>query len=290
MHRDGLKWRKIDLHVHTPASDDYKGSETPDEFVQKAIQKGLDGIAVTDHNTADWVNKVIEAAKGTDLVVFPGVELTVTGGKSSIHIVGIFDPRKNSKHIEQVLTKAGFTPEQYGDLEAVTKKSVIDTLEIIDGAGGLAVGAHIDSSKGITSDMRGQARIEVMNSQYLSAVEVTKWADTTKYLDGSDDNYKKIAAYRASDNPHARGGHTVESVGDRYTWFKMDSLDLEGLRQCFNDSDVRIRADVESTEIPDSDCPYISDIKIEGGFLDGQHFIFHKGLNCIIGGNELTPF
>lgn len=51
----GPRWRKLDLHVHTPASKDYTGPTiTPDEFVTKALVKALNGIAATNHITGEW--------------------------------------------------------------------------------------------------------------------------------------------------------------------------------------------------------------------------------------------
>src|SRR2546427_9848750 len=90
--KTGLQWRKLDLHVHTPASADFdKRQMSPDDFVSAAIRKGVDGIAITDHNTAEWIDQIKEAAKGK-LAVFPGVEITAAGGKEgSIHIIAIFD-------------------------------------------------------------------------------------------------------------------------------------------------------------------------------------------------------
>jgi len=47
----------IYLSVHAPASEDYKDKQaTPEEIVNAALKKGLKGIAVTDHQTADgWI-------------------------------------------------------------------------------------------------------------------------------------------------------------------------------------------------------------------------------------------
>jgi predicted metal-dependent phosphoesterase TrpH len=77
----GTKFVKCDLHIHTPSSNCYKDkSVTPDQIVQAALNKGLSLVAITDHNTVDGIQGVIEAAKGTELVVFPGFELTAEGG------------------------------------------------------------------------------------------------------------------------------------------------------------------------------------------------------------------
>jgi predicted metal-dependent phosphoesterase TrpH len=46
----------VDLHVHTPASDDAKDEDfgTAADIIEKALDAGLDAIAVTDHNAVAW--------------------------------------------------------------------------------------------------------------------------------------------------------------------------------------------------------------------------------------------
>ena len=87
---NGAQLLKADLHIHTPASNDFEGDRentTAQDIVETAIEKGLDVIAITDHNTVGWCDKVRAAAKGTALVVFPGVEVSTKEG----HILAIFD-------------------------------------------------------------------------------------------------------------------------------------------------------------------------------------------------------
>src|SRR5262249_28612944 len=59
-----------------------------------------------------------------------------------------------------------------------------------------------------------------------------------------------------------------------------DSIDINGLRQCFHDPDVRIRHDFEYSK---GKYPRIEEISIGGGFLDGMELSLHEGLNSIIG-------
>lgn len=52
----GLHFYKLDLHVHTPASRCYLDKkQTPEQIIQAALDMGLQGIAVTDHNNAAWM-------------------------------------------------------------------------------------------------------------------------------------------------------------------------------------------------------------------------------------------
>ncbi len=84
----GLWFRNADLHVHTPASECFPNKDiTPEIIVARAIGSGMDAIAITDHNSAAWVDKVVVAAANTTLIVFPGVEITVQPG---VHVLAIF--------------------------------------------------------------------------------------------------------------------------------------------------------------------------------------------------------
>jgi hypothetical protein len=288
MTRYGLHWRKLDLHVHTPASKDYVGSPiTPDQFVVKALVKGLHGIAVTDHNSGEWIDVMVAAAKGTALTVFPGVEISVPGGKHGVHIIALFDADATTKTIENLLSKLGFNASDYGSLEALSSMAPDAVVEAIHEAGGLAVLAHADSSKGVLSDIVGQTRNKVMNCDHLSAVEIVNVSKTAPYCSGNDQNYKrKLAYYRASDNPVPGGGsgHSVDGVAARYSWFKSDGLSLDALKQVFNDPDQRIKCDEESAAIPDRMYPRILGLTVSQGFLKGMSFEFHEGLNSVIGG------
>lgn len=288
----GLNFKKLDLHVHTPASTCFRGNCTPDELVNAALDRGLAGIAITDHNTGEWIDRVIDAAKGKPITIFPGVEITCTGGKSSIHIVGLFDITKRAKHVEFVLNKLEIRPEDYGKQEALTNKSPIEVIEIIHNSGGIAVLAHANSSKGVMHDMSGEPRTRIIQCPYLLAVEGTDFQDEDKrkklrrvidLLNGTDTTYqRKLAVYQASDNPcpDGSGQHCLEGIGTRCTYFKLEQVNLEGLRQCFIDPDVRIRQDFELTSL---DYPHIKDVTISSGFLDGQIVEFHKGLTTILG-------
>jgi predicted metal-dependent phosphoesterase TrpH len=75
---------RIDLHIHTQASD---GALSPQELVHLACQRGLEIIAVTDHDTVAGIQPAIEAAAGTALQVLAGVELSALCGEQNVHLV-----------------------------------------------------------------------------------------------------------------------------------------------------------------------------------------------------------
>lgn len=101
---------KIDLHVHTFYSPD--SLITPKELVFYAKKRGLDGVAITDHDRIDGALKI---GKETDFLVIPGIEISSLNG----HIIGL--------DVDELIPP---------------KLSVEETLERIHRAGGIAVACH----------------------------------------------------------------------------------------------------------------------------------------------------
>ncbi len=294
-HTDGLSYKRMDLHVHTPASTDFiDKTVTPEQIVQTAIENGLEAIAITDHNSGEWIDSIVTAAKNTALVIFPGVEITCSGGRGGIHVIAIFDTGCKKEHVDYLLSNLGVKPEDRGRLDKVIDKSVLDVAKEIRKAGGLAVLAHANSTNGVLSEIQGQERIGIITSKLVDAVEATDTEDAAKqaqkkrtmdFLDGSNNDYKNtvLAVYQASDNPDAdgddRNGHGLYGIGKRSTYFKVDEISQEALRQCFTDPKVRLRLSDHQYEYP-----RITSIDIEGGYFDKKGATFHEGLNSILGG------
>lgn len=80
----------VDLHMHTTCSD---GSLTPTKLITAAAQAGLRTIAVTDHDTVDGLREAREAADAHGIQLIPGVELSASWERRTVHIVGLgIDP------------------------------------------------------------------------------------------------------------------------------------------------------------------------------------------------------
>lgn len=76
----------IDLHAHTLCSD---GSLTPEALVVRAKEKGLQILAITDHDTTEGLAEARIAARENDIELISGVEISVTWDGKTIHIVGL---------------------------------------------------------------------------------------------------------------------------------------------------------------------------------------------------------
>jgi hypothetical protein len=83
-----------DLHTHSAASD---GTLTPTELVARAAAKGVEVLALTDHDTMEGIAGAEQAADAAGLVLTPGVEVSVNWGEWCVHIVGLTIDRHNQE-------------------------------------------------------------------------------------------------------------------------------------------------------------------------------------------------
>ena len=116
---DKLKWYRVDLHLHTPGSNDYlEPNVSYLDILRKAESSGLDIIAFTDHNTVSGIRALRAEIEQLQLLerlnrissdererleeyrylshkmlLLPGFEFTATLG---FHILGIFPPETNA--------------------------------------------------------------------------------------------------------------------------------------------------------------------------------------------------
>ena len=81
--------KRIDLHVHTTASD---STASPAEAVRLAKEAGLSAIAITDHDTVSGYAEAAEAGEKYGVEVVPGIEISTKYGRA-VHILGYYiDP------------------------------------------------------------------------------------------------------------------------------------------------------------------------------------------------------
>lgn len=76
---------RADLHCHTTCSD---GTYTPSELIALAIEKGLKGLAITDHDNVNAYAEAIPLAKAAGLILGSGIEFSSYDKDLSVHILG----------------------------------------------------------------------------------------------------------------------------------------------------------------------------------------------------------
>jgi len=272
--RNPMQWRTVDLHLHTPASGDYQEpAVTLLDLLHRAEARGLDMIAITDHNTVAGYRRMQEEIQRLEflenldrlipeekarlmeyrrllgrILVLPGFEFTATFG---FHILGIFPPNKPVREIEHLLLDLQIHPEQLdGGLDTIGATSdVLTAYRLIDTAGGLAIAAHANSSNGVA--MRGfafggQTRIAYTQDSHLHALEVTDLEQkgrrtTAAFFSGTKPEYpRRMHCIQGSDAHRLMADPKRKKnlgVGERPTDVLLPEVSFEALRDLFLSND-----------------------------------------------------
>lgn len=298
----GSRWWKFDFHTHTPASNDYgKGPNhaalrdiNPRDWLLNFMRAGVDCVAVTDHNTGEWIDPLkqalaeLKAERPPDfreLYLFPGVEITANG---NIHILAILDKDKRSSDINSLLGAVKCRSNQ-GTSDSASDASPIQVVQAILERGHLPILAHVDNPDSGAWNLSGNTLNTLLELE-LIAIEVvdTKSDKPPTYRNKN----LSLAEVLGSDSHHPNGQSGNRYPGSHYTWIKMsDTPSLEGLRLALLDGQkfsIR-RSDDHGTfdpfELPNH---YIEKLEISEarymGLGESAKIELSPWLNAIIGG------
>jgi hypothetical protein len=273
------EWRRADLHLHTPASGDWlEPGVTFLEWLQKAESRGLNIVAITDHNTVEGVAKLraeierltwLEANDrlrpqerrdldeyrrlGEKILVLPGFEFTATFG---FHILGIFPPETPIRKLELLLLRLNVPVDKFaeGSTEVGPTTDVITAYRLINEAGGLVIAAHVNSAHGVAMrglSFGGQTKIAFTQDPNLHALEVTDLDSSSRratahFFDGSKPEYPRRMhciqgsdAHRLTRDPKDKNR---AGIGERMVELCLPELSFEALRDVLTGEDfTRIR-------------------------------------------------
>jgi hypothetical protein len=275
----GARFWAVDLHTHTPGSEDAREEDfgTAADFVQAALDAGLDAIAVTDHNRADWCDQIADAAKGTELVVLPGFELSTSDG----HLLGIWDEDTSVSELEDVLIKLGIDRANFGKLDVVAKEGMARCAELISEAGGVAIAAHIEKERGFLRLAIPTHANSLLACESIRAYEYVR-AETIETVRAKLATDDIPAMVQGSDCWCADSSrHCLSGIGARRTWIKASRPDLRGLCHAFDDPELRVTVENPFAHDPH---PTIDRVRISAGFLSGTTLDLNPDLNCLLGG------
>lgn len=311
-----LTWYTMDLHLHTPASNDYLQPEIGYlDILQQAVKKGLDIIAFSDHNTVAGYRRMQEEIDQLKLLqqlnrllpeeetrlseyqkllkrmlVLPGFEFTATFG---FHILAIFPVDKPLRDIEHLLLELNIPSDQL-DEGSVTVGASVDVLtayKAINEAGGMAIAAHANSNNGVAMrrfPFGGQTKIAYTQDPNLIALEVTDLAKkgrhaTASFFSGNKPEYpRRMHCIQGSDAHLLQKNSSFQNklgVGERATDVRLQEKSYQALKDLFeSDNFSRTRPHQLSSQ-PAYD--FIRDAR-EGGATFMQDF--HENIT-VRGGN-----
>ncbi|MDN4073271.1 PHP domain-containing protein [Fictibacillus terranigra] len=90
----------IDMHTHSTASD---GVNSPALNIRLAAEKGMGGLAVTDHDTVSGVSEALcEADNYSNFICIPGIEISTLANGQDIHVLGYFIDHENAEFLSKL--------------------------------------------------------------------------------------------------------------------------------------------------------------------------------------------
>jgi len=299
----GSHWWKFDFHNHTPASSDYFADEIrtlqPRDWLLAYMRAGVDCVAVTDHNTGEWIDRlkaelaVMESELPSGyrpLAIFPGVEITTS---DPLHLLAVFGPEQGKGKIDALMGgKLNVTNPSAPSAERLCSESASSAIDAIHALGGLAIAAHVEMENGLLRGivnaggkfepaLVGRSVDDLLAK--LDAVEFQRLdCPAFKHFEPRLDRLAKVAG---SDSPHR-----TSNAGQRTTWVKMSAPSLEGLKLALLDAESAVR---RSDTCADDPQPW-PDSWIESLTLRNLHLRrpgvgelklkLHPSYNVVIGG------
>ena len=219
-----------DLHIHSCLSPCGDEDMTPNNIVNMSVLKGLDFIAVTDHNSILNLEAVINCSKNTDVKVIPGMEIETS---EEIHMLSLFPNLIDAENCYDTVSKNMLgiknRPDIFGRqlimndndeitgiedmlLVTATKLNLDKVKLLVENNHGICIPAHIDrNSYSIISNLGTIPDIG------FSCVELSKNADFSQY---NNYFYKKI---RNSD------AHYLEDIFEADNYVDIEEKSIECL-------------------------------------------------------------
>lgn len=249
-------------------------------LVQELCNQNIQVIGITDHYRWDGSEKLRQAAEAAGITVFPGFEAMSSEG---VHFLCLFEPGTSGEYLNRTIGSCGVLDDS--EPSPAGRINAVQLLEHCREWKCICIAAHVTQSNGLLQHLQGPGRLGAWKSPCLLAAAIPGGVEGTpqdkrQILLNRDPAYRRprpVALINAAD---------INDPGDlskpgAWTWIKMASLGIDGLRQAFLDSESRIRL---SSDVPPDKHTEIVAASFEGGFFEGGGIHFNPNLNALVGG------
>jgi 3',5'-nucleoside bisphosphate phosphatase len=233
-----MRWYKADLHIHTVLSPCGGLDMSPVNIVRQAVEKKLDIIAITDHNSTKHCRSAQQIAVKYGITVIAGAELNT---KEEIHCLAFFENIDKAdqfqQYIDDHLTIIANKPEIYGHqylvdenedildeedclLVAALQTGIEDVIAEVHRLEGLVVPAHINRMyNGIFSQLGF-----LPAGLKADALELDRRAGDDNFYE----THPEIGSYPLLRNSDA---HSLQQIGMATTEYLLEAPVFSGLRK-----------------------------------------------------------
>ena len=210
---------------------------SPAAIVEKAVESGMDGIALTDHQSARNAPAIAECARRAGIGCLFGLEVQTA---EEVHTLAIFDTVEQAlamtDWVYEALPKRVNDPGTFGDQPVVTwdeeivemewrilamgcRRTIPDTAAKVRELGGLYIAAHIDRSNYSVFSALG-----AIPEGCFDAIEISRTANASIWLPRASE----YAATRSSD------AHNIDDVARVWTEADLPEFTVAALKSAFD--------------------------------------------------------
>jgi len=234
---------KADLHIHSCLSPCASLDMSPRAIVERALELGINCLALTDHNSAGNCAAMARLCARSGILFFPGLEVTTA---EEAHVVCLFGDVNSAVKLGEIiygkLPHIENIPEKFGDQVLVNEEDEVEGFEerylgiacgfTIDelreqvySLGGLFIPAHIDKPCFSVISQLG-----FLNGDF-SAVELSRAGALKESAIALAKNYTAVSA---SDS------HYIHTIGSACVEFEAKIAGIDGYRQALRDNKIQL--------------------------------------------------
>lgn len=311
----GSRYYKIDFHIHSPMTGDWKGDEISlEEWLNKLKELGYDIIIIADHglNSINFIEEYNKISNKKDYPkIFFGSEVQ---SKDFIHLHFIFENSINPTECKKILDGYRITEDELSEIENNVDNILINQ---INNDKILLLLPHANISKGLIKVKQGHStdflknvksrfinlppeelKYKIIEDHTIPEIEIPS-CSLINHINRKDNNgfpiflnsiKETLSIVKISD------AHSVEEIENinsncfeclyyKYcfkgaNWVKLGEFSIKALKQLHYDSQNRIHYN----EPKPPSHPYLIGIHINNGFFENNFFHFNPWLNILMGG------
>jgi len=291
--KHGSVWLKADFHLHTKADKEFTYSGEDNAFVGEYIaqlkNKNISVGVITNHNKFEQseYTALSKNARKEEILLLPGVELSVNDGANGIHVLVMFSQQwleGGNDYINPFISSMfpGKATAEYEQENGRSDKNLLSVIEELDKVNRdyFLVFAHVEQRSGLWQEMKGGKISDIATKRYSALRQRTLGFQKVR----THDDRVKVKQWLGGWYPAEVEGSdakTIAQLGNKKeeTWLKLGDYTFEAVKYALADHCHR----VSSSKPTICQRSFIKNIAFEGGILNGQQVDFSSELNALIG-------
>ncbi|MFO0178652.1 MAG: AAA family ATPase, partial [Planctomyces sp.] len=285
----GSTWVRADFHMHTKADKEFSYLGEPNEFVNSyvkaLVQAQIRVGVITNHNKfdCDEFKALRRRAQKDEILLLPGVELSVKDGSNGIHTLIVFSPgwidnQDNRNYIQNFLDVTFAGQANYENENGRSNHDLNDTVRELNkfNRDYFLVCAHVEDRSGLWKGMDGGRRGEL--AQFEPFRERCLGFQKVRTRDLRTTVKQQMAGCYPAE-VEGCDCKSIEQIGKgESTFLKIGALTFEAVKFALLDHANRVLS-----EPPPRAHSYLRSVSFEGAKLEGTEIALSPELNTLIG-------